>query len=481
MTDELLKQFKISSSLPHIPKEERKTILLLSDDCRMHSGVGVMSREIILGTAHRYNWIQLGAGINHPEAGKGIDLSQETNKLLGIDDSYVRVLPYNGYGDQAVIRYLLKTEKLDAIMHFTDPRFWIWLYQMEHEVRSVCPILFYHVWDDTPFPKYNESYYRSCDSIYTISKQTHNIVRNVWKTEPPEPWQVKYIPHGVNSTLWRKFTDVSDLMRVDKLKQQLFKEDADTINFIVLYNNRNIRRKATSDVILAYRDFLRGLPKHKQDQCRLLLHTTPVDEHGTDLYAVLNDLAPDVKYVFSPVGISSQSMVDIYNMSDVVINLANAEGFGIGTLEALMTERMIIANVTGGLQDQMGFRDENNTYLDPEIHFNSEWATNADGKYTTHGEWVLPIFPKSRTLIGSPPTPYIFEDHADYRDAAVAITSVYNMTPEERSRRGKLGREYVIEIGMTSNIMSDRFIDAIDTSLANWKPRKQVGLYKVGQ
>ena len=32
------------------PKREKKKILLLSDDLRMSSGVGTMSREIVLGT-----------------------------------------------------------------------------------------------------------------------------------------------------------------------------------------------------------------------------------------------------------------------------------------------------------------------------------------------------------------------------------------------------------------------------------------------
>ena len=162
-----------------IPKAERKKILMLSDDMRLPSGVGNISRDLIIGTAHVYNWIQIGAAVQHPEVGRGVDISDSIKNEFGIEDPYVRIYPYNGYGDQNILRYLLELEKPDAILHFTDPRFWTWLYQMEHEIRSKIPIIYYHVWDDTPAPKYNRDFYRSCDTILTISKQTHNIVRNV--------------------------------------------------------------------------------------------------------------------------------------------------------------------------------------------------------------------------------------------------------------------------------------------------------------
>jgi hypothetical protein len=69
----------------YLPKNERKKILLLSDDLRVTSGVGVMSREIVEGTCHRYNWIQVGAGVNHPDAGKILDLSEALKSEVGVD------------------------------------------------------------------------------------------------------------------------------------------------------------------------------------------------------------------------------------------------------------------------------------------------------------------------------------------------------------------------------------------------------------
>ena len=57
----------------YIKQEDRKKILLLCDDIRMTSGISTMAREIVVGTAHRFNWINLGGGINHPEEGKKLD------------------------------------------------------------------------------------------------------------------------------------------------------------------------------------------------------------------------------------------------------------------------------------------------------------------------------------------------------------------------------------------------------------------------
>jgi hypothetical protein len=163
----------------YIPKEQRKKILFLSDDMRVTSGIGVMSREIVEGTAHHFNWVQVGAGVNHPEAGKVIDISAAVNKEISLEDSYVRIYPHNGYGDSRLIRQLIQIEKPDAILHFTDPRYWVWLYQMEHEIRQQIPIFYYAIWDNLPLPMWNREYYQSCDAIFGISKQSHNIHKHV--------------------------------------------------------------------------------------------------------------------------------------------------------------------------------------------------------------------------------------------------------------------------------------------------------------
>ena len=55
----------MSEKKGYIPKDQRKKILFLADDMRVTSGVGTMAREIIEGTAHRFNWVQVAVSYTH--------------------------------------------------------------------------------------------------------------------------------------------------------------------------------------------------------------------------------------------------------------------------------------------------------------------------------------------------------------------------------------------------------------------------------
>ena len=100
----------------YLPKDQRKKILFLCDDIRMHSGVATMAREIVVGTCHRYNWVNIGAAINHPEVGKKLDLSQDTGNRAGIPDASVFLYPQNGYGDTTILRKFLDLEKPTPVL-----------------------------------------------------------------------------------------------------------------------------------------------------------------------------------------------------------------------------------------------------------------------------------------------------------------------------------------------------------------------------
>ena len=194
---EPIKLPKLRKIDPNKPK--KKKILLLSDDLRMHSGIGTMSREFVLGTCDKYDWVQLGAAIKHPDHGKVIDISSDVQKETGVDDASVKLYPHNGYGNANVLQEIMNIEKPDAILHFTDPRFWGWLYQIEHQLRQHVPLMYYNIWDDLPYPHWNESYYESCDLLMNISRQTQNIVKNVLQKHPKPDWAVQWVPHGVNT------------------------------------------------------------------------------------------------------------------------------------------------------------------------------------------------------------------------------------------------------------------------------------------
>ena len=232
----------------HIPRDQRKKILMLSDDIRTHSGVGCQARNIILNSAHYFNWVNLGGAVKHPDAGKGFDISTDVNSLMNLTDSNVKVIASEGYGNPELLRQIIVQEKPDAIVHFTDPRYWIWMYQMENEIRQQCPLVFYTIWDDLPYPMYNREFYRSDDMLLGISKQSVNIVKNVLKDYPKPDWAIQYVPHGIDEN---QFFPIVDDKEFKTFKDDLL--DNEDFDFVVLWNSRNIRRKNASDIILAWR------------------------------------------------------------------------------------------------------------------------------------------------------------------------------------------------------------------------------------
>ena len=127
-------------------KPRKKKILLLSDDLRMHSGVANVSRDIVVETMHKYDWVQLGGAVKHPEEGKIVDMTEATKKETGVKDAYLKIYAVSGYGNPDILREIIDIEKPDAILHFTDPRFWIWMYNMEREIRNKIRIMYYNIW-----------------------------------------------------------------------------------------------------------------------------------------------------------------------------------------------------------------------------------------------------------------------------------------------------------------------------------------------
>jgi glycosyltransferase involved in cell wall biosynthesis len=442
----------------------------------MTSGISTIAREIVVGTSHRFNWINLGGAINHPEQGKRLDICGDTNTVAGIDDASVFIYPINGYGSPETIRQLMEMENPDAIMFFTDPRYWIWLFQMENEIRRKIPMIYLNIWDDLPAPIYNKPYYESCDTLLAISKQTANINRLVLG-EKIKDKIVKYVPHGINQDVF--YPQLKTAPDVVEMKKRYFGDDQP--EFVLLYNARNIRRKCTSDLILGYAQFCNKIGKEKAKKCALLLHTQPLDENGTDLPAVI-DLFCDPEYqrvVFSNYRYSPYEMNTMYNCADAGILVSSNEGWGLSLTEAMMCGKMIIGNVTGGMQDQMRFENEKGEWID----FNENFCSNHFGTYKKHGEWAVPIFPSNMSIVGSIPTPYIFDDRADFREIAAAIEEVYNLSPEERERKGTKAREWVIseEAMQSATSMAKNIIDGVEETFTKWKPRPKYELIKVSK
>ena len=453
---------------------KKKKILLLSDDLRMHSGIATVSKDIVMETLNEYDWVQIAGAIKHPEKGKVFDMSTGLEEF-GIKDGYLKIYPVDGYGDESILREVMAIEKPDAILHYTDPRFWIWLYNMEAELRRDIPIFYYNIWDDLPDPMYNELYYRSSDLLMSISKQTYGINNRI--LHDYEDWQTTYVPHGISQRRFKKIEDTDTELITFNNKFGLSDK-----KFRVLYSNRNIRRKMPGDVALAFKYFVDGLPEEERDDCVMIFHCQPSDANGTDLPRVCRHLMPDYNVAFTYTINGDQPFHDgmmnrLFNSADVYINLASNEGFGLGSAEALTVGTPIIVNMTGGLQDQCGLRDDDGNLLTPDDYI--ELGSNHRGKYKTHGEWVKPVWPASISLQGSPPTPYIWDDRCNPEDAAVALREFYDMGREERKRLGAIGTKFCRENQMTATVMGENFIKSMNGAFENWKPRHRYTMEKV--
>ena len=459
----------------YIPKEQRKNILLLTDDIRLPSGVGNIGKELVVHTSHKYNWVNLGGAMNHPEKGKVFDISEDVSKVAGIPDAQVKVIPIDGYGDPMLVRHTINQEKIDAIFLITDPRYFTWLFQIENEIRRKTPIIYLNIWDDYPAPMYNKAFYESCDVLMGISKQTVNINKLVLGDKAKNKI-IDYVPHGLNHNYYYPITTTDT--EFENFKKKVFKTDP---KFLLFFNSRNIRRKSVPDTLLAWKYFVDQLPKEEAEECYFILHTDIVSDAGTDLIAVTNYLFgsgyKNVIYSANKIGVKELNY--LYNMADAQILLTSNEGWGLSLTEAMLAGTPIIANVTGGMQDQMRFEDENGNW----VEFDADFPSNHTGKYKKCGEWALPVFPTNRSLVGSPQTPYIWDDRCSPEDAAERIMELYNMDKEERQRRGMEGYKWATseEAGFTGQQMSQRVIKNMELLFDTWTPRTHFEFINVNE
>ena len=459
----------------------KKTILLLSDDIRMNSGIATMGRELVLSTCHRYNWINIGGAITHPEKRQVFDLSQSTNEIKKIKDSYVKVYPVDGYGNEEVLFQLMAIEKPDAILHFTDPRFWGWLYALEKQIRRVIPLTYLNIWDDIPYPMYNRPFYESCDALFSISKQTYNI--NKWVLGENNTCTIsdgklkgrtllQLCPHGIDPETFYPIPKTD--AKLIEFKNKIF--GSKNYKYAIFYNSRNVHRKRTSNIMLAFRTFCDNLPKEEAAKCVLIMHTEIMQDAGTNLLAVKEAFCPNYNIIFSPGKLSPADMNLLYNTVDMTVNASSNEGFGLSVAESIMSGTPVTVTVTGGLQDQIGQVDDNGK----PVEFTADFGTNNIGKYKRHGAWAYPVWPVTRLIQGSIPTPYIFDDLSKWEDFAEGFMYWYLLGDEKREACGKQGREWAMgDGGLNSANMGQQFINGMEYLFTNWTSPSKFGLYSI--
>ena len=402
-------------------------VFVISDHTMAPSGVGTQTKYVIdaLIKTGRYKFICLGGAIKHHD--------YTPQKVEGYGDDWI-IQPVDGYGTPEMVRSVIWNEKPDMLWFMTDPRFFGWLWQIENEIRKNVPMIYYHVWDNYPYPMFNKKFYDSNDVIASISKVTHDIVNNV----SPDV-ENHYLPHAVPTSV---FTPRSE-EEISEFKNKMFPNMEDRFTF--LWNNRNARRKQSGTLIHWFNEFAEEVGP---DNVRLIMHTDPSDVHGQDLVAIMNNIdAIDGRILISDQKIPPDALAQMYNIADCTINISDAEGFGLATLESLSSGTPIIVNMTGGLQEQV-----------------------TDGK-----DWFgIGLEPASKTIIGSQEVPYIHEDRLSKEDFLEAMRKMYNMSEEDRKELGLRGRKHVIDNYNFSDFEQKwiNLMDSVHEKYGSWDNRK---------
>jgi glycosyltransferase involved in cell wall biosynthesis len=410
----------------------KKKVLLLSDHALSTSGVGCQSRFLIEGLVKTGKWSfrQFGAAVKHSDY-----------RSVKVNDHFI-IKPIDGFGNPILLRNALASERPDVLMLFTDPRFFHWVWEMEDEIHQICPIAYWHVWDNLPVPKFNHVIYESTDLINCHSHLTYSFVKDMF------PDRTNFVPHTLPPSLFYPLPE-----HEIKRHKAAIVSPAKADHFVALWINRNAKRKRPNDVLWAWKIFMDNLKtKHSTDKALLIMHTQPDDQEGPNLYATAEMLGIEDSIVFSPDRIDFEKMNVVHIISDCVLNISFAEGFGLSTLEAMQAGTPIIAAKTGGLTRQVvDHRDgsENGVALDIDL----------------------------KSLVGSQSVPYIFEDYVSAENIANGLMKLFEMSPEERAALGEKARAYV-----ESEFSYDKMIEQWDETLTelteNWKTRYSSWTFK---
>lgn len=401
-------------------------VLTLSDHPLFSTGVAIQTKlfiESMLQTG-KFEFVSLAGAKQHR------DMSPIKTEQYGDD---WKIFPVEGYGSVEMVRSVMRTERPDVVWLMTDPRYYEWLWKIEDEIRAQASLVYYHVWDNDPAPHYNKKFYDSNDLVVSISKLTERVVNEVGT-------KAKHvrIPHTVDQSIYKILPEEE----VTQFRKEHFGEEDKIIFF---WNNRNAPRKNATTLLWWFKEFLDDVG---HDKASLLVHTNPDDPMGTDLEANLKQLGlQDGQVMLSHLKYPAERMAMLYNVSDCTINISDAEGFGLATLESMACGTPILVNETGGLTEQI--RDEENE----------------------HG---VGIKPSTRTVIGSQRVPYIYQDRVSKEDFISGLKKICLMSGEERKRLGQLGHNHVVR-----NYNSKDFAESWEKALTNiyktkgsWKSRK---------
>lgn len=363
----------------------------MSDHPLSSSGVGTQARWLINGLINTGKWKFkcFGGAVKH-----------EDYRTLVVNEDFI-IKPTNGFGDRNMLRQVLATERPDVLLLFTDPRFFIWVWEMEDEIHQVCPIAYNHLWDNYPWPEFNKVLYESTDLVNCINWPTYQMVKERF------PEKTNYIPHAIPKEVYYPLPeDQQKKNKVTLLGSQ--RED----HFTALFVSRNARRKMPSDILVSWKQFMDELKKkHGHSKATLVMHTEPLDPEGPNLHHVVDMLEIKDSVFFSKNRIEFGDMNKLYNACDTVVNRSCNEGFGLSTLEAMMCAKPIIAIKTGGLTRQVEDLE-------------------------TGEQFGIGLNPDASSLVGNQLVPFIYEDYVTHEALANAFMEMYEWGPEKRKQVG---------------------------------------------
>lgn len=412
-------------------------VLLLGDSCIAKSGVGTQLLYIVdaLIKSGKFTVFQMAGAIRHQ--------NYNAIKTEEYGDSLI-IQPVDNFGSPDQIRSILRTEKPDILLFQSDPRFFGWLWNIENEIRPHIPVIYFHVWDSKPYPTFNRPFYVSNDKIVTISKLTQDIVETVSPEIASE-----YLPHAVDPNIFKKMS------AGDKMTAKInILGEKNKNKFVFFFNSRNARRKQSGSIIFWFKDFLDIVGK---DKAMLVLKSDPYDENGQNLYEIvkfLNIENGEVSFIREM--ISSQNIAALYNISDVTLNLSDAEGFGLSVQESLACETPVIGTMTGGIQEQI---------FDGKKYFG------------------VGLKPASRAIIGSQQIPWIYEDRVSGDDAVAAMIKMFEMSQSDRNELGKLAKQHV-EKNYNFEKYQNRWVEImleLHEKHGSWQTRKNYNSWEMAE
>jgi glycosyltransferase involved in cell wall biosynthesis len=333
------------------------------------------------------------------------------------------------YGNAEQIRYFLNVEKPDVVVANADPRFFDYLFKLDNEIRRVCPLVFYHLWDDGPFPKFNVPYYNSCDHIIAGSKFTYELLR---ANSTPDT-MLSYAPIGFDSSTYHPISK-DEVIEFRQQFNQLTNFEHVDAKFIAGVVARHSERKNLLSIMESFTKWAEG----KKDV--LLFVHSPGQDAGRSLEYAMNNMFADKKIILSNAAPQMQKddLVNrFYNFFDVILNRSTAEGFGMPIAEAMLAGTPAITIDCPG---PAGLVDDSNG-----------WLLKTDVK----------------PLLSNQVVPFIYSRYITDEKFIAALDEAYN-NPVLREQKAAKCRQFIMD-NYSLNGMVKGIETALQKAIANWR------------